>query len=147
MFQNIGSENLIVRKYDHIRQPDPIFHVAKLNDERIVSANVSEKNNTITVTMPDLSKQGFFDLEKMDKHYDPLKLINWSIQLFEDLLEQKVKNGFLGIVAVDIHDRNIMSDGNSLVLVDYEQFWPWDRNRELFGRWRLDQAIKKWSNM
>ena len=147
MFQNIGSENLIVRKYDHIRQPDPIFHVAKLNDERIVSANVSEKNNTITVTMPDLSKQGFFDLQKMDKHYDPLKLINWSIQLFEDLLEQKVKNGFLGIVAVDIHERNIMSYGNSLILVDYEQFWPWDRKRELFVRWRLNQIIKKWSNM
>ena len=46
MFQNIGSENLIVRKYDHIRQPDPIFHVAKLNDERIVS-NVLDLSLTL----------------------------------------------------------------------------------------------------
>ena len=69
-----------------------------------------------------------------------LELIEWTLQLFDDLIEHH-------IVPVDIHDANIMSNGKSLILVDYEQFWSWDRNREAYGRWRMNQQIKIWAGI
>lgn len=138
-FQNTGFEKPVIREYKNIRQPYPLFYVSKLEDPRIVPAKVRSKgDHQITVTMPDLSYMGFSTLAKMSGYHNPLKLIEWTLQLFDDLVEHNV-------VPIDIHDSNIMSDGKSLVLVDYEQFWSWDRNREAYGRWRMDQQIKVWA--
>ena len=136
-YQNTGI-NKVIRRYKNIRQPDSMFHVAKLKDSRIVPCEIVEEENTIVVTMPNLKDMGFYNLSELYEHHDPLMLINWSIELFDDLVREY-------IVPVDIHDSNIMSNGSSLVLVDYEQFWPWDRKREAYGRWRLNETIKVWA--
>tara|TARA_Y100001972_G_C7495750_1_gene251213 strand:- start:170 stop:586 length:417 start_codon:yes stop_codon:yes gene_type:complete len=131
--------SFIVKRYKNCSHPDPIKKVSGLEDPRIVSSTVVIKNSTrdVIVTMPDLREMGFEDLKKY-KNLDPLFLINWALGLFDDLVDHY-------IVPVDMQDANIMTNGKSLVLVDYEQFWKWDRNREAYGRWRLGQQIKVWS--
>ena len=131
--------DIIIKRYKNCSHPDPIKKVSKLNDSRIVSSEVAIENNTrdVIVTMPNLKESGFEDLKKI-KNTNSLFLINWSLELFDDLIKHY-------IVPVDIQDANIMTDGKSLILIDYEQFWKWDRNIEAYGRWRLDQQVKVWS--